>query len=332
MTAKRQGVQSFAIVAPLLATMIASVQPGIAQDYPKRPVTLIAPFPAGGANDTLARILAERMRASLGQPFIVDNVTGASGSIGTGRVARAPGDGYTLGLGAFATHVVNGAVLKLAYDVRTDFEPVALLAMQPLLILGNKTIPANDLKGLVAWLKANPDKASLGTAGPGSVLHLAGILFQKESGTRFGFVPYRGAVLAMQDLVAGQIDLLIDETSNALPQVRAGAIKAYAITAESRLEVAADIPTVKESDLPNVNVSIWQALFAPKGTPKGIIAKLNAAVVEALADPVTRARLRNAGQYVFPREQQTPEALSSFHKAEIDKWWPIIKDANIKAQ
>jgi tripartite-type tricarboxylate transporter receptor subunit TctC len=331
MTPKR----SFAVAigsAVFLAVTGANIGPAAAQVYPTRPVTLIAPFPAGGANDMLARILAERMRVSLGQPFIVDNVTGASGSLGTGRVARAAGDGYTLGLGALATHVVNGATLKLAYDVRTDFAPVSLLATQPLLILGKKQLPTNNLKELVAWLKANPDKASLGTAGPGSVLHLAGVLFQRESGARFGFVPYRGAVLAVQDLVAGQIDMMIDQASNALPHVRAGAIKAYAITAERRSAVAPDIPTAHESGLPGVYVSIWQALFAPKGTPKTIIAKLNAAVVDALADPATRARLADLGQYVFPREQQTPEALAAFHQAEIERWWPIIKAAGIKVE
>jgi len=335
MATKRQRVRSLAFGiggAAVLAAMAASDGLAAGQVYPGRPVTLLVPFPAGGAIDTLGRILAERMRGSLGQPVIVENVTGGSGSIGTGRVARARGDGYTLGLGALATHVVNGAVLKLEYDVRSDFEPVSLLAMQPLLIVGKKQIPAKDLKELIAWLKANPDKASFGTGGPGSVTHLAGVLFQTESGTRFGFVPYRGAVAAMQDLVAGQIDIMIDQAPNALPQVRAGAIKAYAITAGSRLAAAPDIPTVDEQGLPGVHISIWQALFAPKGTPKTIIAKLNAAVMDALADPAMRGRLADLGQYVFPRDQQTPEALDAFHEAEIAKWWPIIKAAGISTK
>jgi tripartite-type tricarboxylate transporter receptor subunit TctC len=271
------------------------------------------------------------MRSTLGHPVIIENVTGGSGSIGTGRVARATGDGYILGLGALATHVVNGAVLKLDYDVRYDFEPVSLLAMQPLLIVGKKQIPATDLKELIAWLKTHPDQASFGTGGPGSVTHLAGVLLQVHSGTRFGFVPYRGAVPAMQDLVAGQIDIMIDQASNALPQVRAGAIKAYGITSGSRLAAAPDIPTVDEAGLPGVHVSVWQALFAPKGTPKTITAKLNAAVVDALADPAIRGRLADLGQHVFPRDQQTPEALAAFHKAEIERWWPIIRAAGIQA-
>jgi tripartite-type tricarboxylate transporter receptor subunit TctC len=318
--------------AAALAAAITNIGSLEAQTYPTRPITLIAPFPPGGANDMLARILAERMRRSLGQHVIVENITGGSGSIGTGRVARASGDGYTLGLGALATHVVNGAVLKLAYDVRNDFEPVALLARQPLLVLGKKHLPANNLEELVAWLKANPNKASFGTAGPGSMLHLAGVLFQTESGTRVEFVPYRGAVLAMQDLVAGQIDMMIDQASNALPQVQAGAIKAYALTAKGRLAAAPDIPTVEEAGLPGVDAYTWQALFAPKGTPKTVITKLNAAVADALADPAMRARLADLGQDVFPPDQQTPEALAAFQKAEIAKWWPIIKAVGISAK
>jgi tripartite-type tricarboxylate transporter receptor subunit TctC len=289
------------------------------------------PFPAGGAIDALGRILAERMRSSLGQTVIVENVTGGSGSIGTGRVARAAGDGYILGLGALATHVVNGAVLKLDYDVRNDFEPISLLAMQPLLIVGKNQIPAKDLRELIAWLKAHPTQAAFGTAGLGSVTHLAGVLMEMESGTRFGFVPYRGAVQAMHDLVAGHIDTMIDQASNALPQVRAGAIKAYAVTSASRLIAAPDIPTVDEAGLAGVHVSIWQALFAPKGTPKTITAKLNTTVVEALADPAIRGRLAGLGQHVFPRDQQTTEALAAFHKAEIERWWPIIRTAGIQA-
>jgi tripartite-type tricarboxylate transporter receptor subunit TctC len=303
-----------------------------AQVYPSRAITMIVPTPAGGAVDTLARILAERMRGSLGQPVIVENVTGASGSIGTGRVARAGPDGYTLGLGNLSSHVVNGAVFKLPYDVRTDFEPVSLLTTQPLLIVAKKAMPANDLKELIAWLKANPDKASQGTGGPGSVIHLVGVLFQKETGTRFGFVPYRGPILAMQDLMAGQIDMMFDIPPNSLPQVRAGAIKAYAVTARSRLAAAPDIPTVDEAGLPGFHTTSWYSLWAPKATPKTIIAKLNAAVVEALADPAVRTRLADLGQQIPPREQQTPEALAVLHKAEIEKWWPIIKAANIKAE
>jgi tripartite-type tricarboxylate transporter receptor subunit TctC len=290
------------------------------------------PFPAGGAADLVGRIVAERIRASLGQPVQVENVTGASGSVGPGRVARAAGDGYTLGLGTLSTHVLNGAVLPLQYDVRTDFEPIALLTTQPLLIVTKKDMPARDLKELIAWLKANPDKASQGTTGPGSSLHLVGTSFQQQTGTRFGAVPYRGTNLAMQDLVAGRIDMMFDLATVSLPQMRAGAIKAYAVTAKSRLEVAPDIPTVDEAGLPGFYNSIWIAFWAPKGTPKSIIARLNAEVVEALTDRDVRARLADLGQEVFPREQQTPEALAAHHKAEIDKWWPIIAAAGVKAE
>jgi len=303
-----------------------------AELYPSRPITLIAPFPAGGPLDTLARILVERMRVSLAQPVIVENVTGASGSIGTGRVARAASDGYTLGLGNWPTHVINGAVFKLQYDVRNDFEPISLLATNPLMIVAKKAMPANDLKELIAWLKANPDKAAQGTSGAGAATHVAGVFFAKETGTRIQFVPYRGAGPAMQDLMAGQIDLMIDPAANSLPQVRAGNIKAYAVTAKSRLAAAPEIPTVDEAGLPGLYVSTWLAFFAPKGTPKNIIAKLNAAVVEALADPAVRQRLAGLGHEIPQREQQTPDTLGAFHKAEIEKWWPIIKAAGINAE
>jgi tripartite-type tricarboxylate transporter receptor subunit TctC len=301
-----------------------------AQVYPSRPLTLVVPFPAGGSTDAIGRIVAERMRVSLGQPVIIENVGGAGGSIGVGRVARATPDGYTLDIGQWDTHVANGATFSLSYDVLKDFEPVALISSNPFLILAKKAMPADDLKSLIAWLKGNPDKASQAIPTAGS--HVAGILFQKETGTRFAFVPYRGGGPAMQDLVAGQIDLMIIQAAVALPQVRAGAIKAYAVTASSRFPAAPDIPTVDEAGLPGIHISGWFALFAPKGTPTEVVTKLNTAVVEALADPTVRARLANLGQEIFPREQQTPQALAAYHKAEIEKWWPIIKAANIKAE
>jgi tripartite-type tricarboxylate transporter receptor subunit TctC len=319
----------------ILASLALAATPALAasataQVYPSRPITIIVPFAAGGPSDVLTRIVAERMRASLGQPLIIDNVGGAAGRIGTGRIARAAPDGYTLGPGSAGTHMANGAVYTLNYDVLKDFEPVALLADTPQLVVARKTMPANDLQELIAWLKANPDKALQGTSGVGGYSHLAGVFFQKQTGTRFGFVPYRGT--AMQDLVANQIDLMIDQTSNALPQVRSGNIKAYAVAAKTRLAEAPDIPTVDEAGLPGFHFSHWYAFFAPKGTPKSVIGKLNAATVEALADPTVRRRLTDLGLEIFPREQQTPEALAAFHRAEIAKWWPIIKEAGIKAE
>jgi tripartite-type tricarboxylate transporter receptor subunit TctC len=301
-----------------------------AQVYPSHPITIVVPFPAGGPMDTLTRILAERMRSSLGQPVIIDNVGGGAGRIGTGRIARAAPDGYTVGHGSFSTYVVNGGVYALNYDVLNDFEPVGLIADTPMLIVAKKTIPANDLRELIAWLKANPDKASQGTSGVGGASHLAGIFFQKQTGSHFQFVPYRGT--AMPDLVAGHVDLMIVQASDALPQVRSGNIKAYAVAAKTRLAVAPDIPTVDEAGLPGFHISIWYAFWVPKATPKNVIAKLNAAAVDALADSTVRARLADLGLEIFPREQQTPEALAAFHKAEIEKWWPIIKAAGIKGE
>jgi tripartite-type tricarboxylate transporter receptor subunit TctC len=313
-----------------VAISLAAIGGVSAQVYPSRPITMIVPFPPGGSTDTIGRIVAERMRARLGQLVIIENVGGAAGSIGVGRVARAAPDGHTIDIGQWDTHIGNGAIYALQYDLAKDFEPVALLASSPYLILAKKTMPADDLQSLVAWLKANPDKASQGNPTAGS--HVAGLLLQKHSGTRFQFVPYRGAAPAMQDLLAGQIDLLITLPAVALPQVRSGAIKAYAVTAKSRFAAAADIPTVDEAGVPGVYISGWFALFAPKGTPKEVTNKLNAAVVEALGDPNVRTRLTDLGQEIPSRDQQTPEALGAFHKAEVEKWWPIIKAANIKAE
>jgi tripartite-type tricarboxylate transporter receptor subunit TctC len=303
-----------------------------AQAYPTRPITMVVPFPAGGPTDTVGRIVAERMRVSLGQPIIIENVTGAGGTIGVGRVARAVPDGYTLSVGFLGTHVLNGAIYQLQYHVLNDFEPVALLASNPQLIVAKNATPAKSLNELIAWLKADPDKASQGTAGVGSPAHVSGAYFQKETGTRFQFVPYRGAAPAMQDLIAGQIDLMFDQALNSLPHVRASKIKAYAVTADARLASAPEIPTVDEAGLPRFYISIWSGMWAPKGTPKDVVAKLNAAVVDALAHPTVRQQLADLGQEVLRRDQQTPEALRAFQKAEIEKWWPIIKAANIRAE
>jgi tripartite-type tricarboxylate transporter receptor subunit TctC len=304
-----------------------------AQTYPTRPVTMIVPFAAGGPTDVLGRILAERMRGALGQTVIVENSTGAGGTIGVGRVARASPDGYMIGLGLWSTHVVNGAIYTLSYDLIKDFEPVALISRTlGLVIVAKKAMPATDLRELIDWLKAKPEKASFATAGVGSPPHIAGVLFEKLSGTQLQFVHYRGSAPAIQDLVGGQIDMGIDSPTTTLPQVRAGTIKAYAVTAKSRLSAAPDIPTVDEAGLPGMYLSVWFGLWAPKGTPKDVIAKLNLAARAALADPGMGSRLADLGQEIFPADQQTPEALAALQKAEIEKWWPIIKAANVKGE
>src|SRR3954453_12592375 len=303
-----------------------------AQAYPSHPITMIVPVPAGGQMDSIARIIAEHARISLRQTIVIENVTGASGTIGVGRVARAAADGYTLCYGAWATHVVNGAVYTLQYDLLSDFEPIALTSITPWLIAAKSVLPASDLQGLIAWLKANPDQASAGTSGVGGPGHIGGVLLQKLSGTRFGFVPYRGMTPAMQDLVSGQIDLMIADPASAIPQFRAGRIKVFALTASSRSASAPDIPTGGEAGLPGFYLAPLHGMWAPKATPKSIIATLNAAVVEALADDTVRRRLAELGSSIPPRGQQTPEALVAFHKAEIEKWWPIVKAANIKAE
>jgi tripartite-type tricarboxylate transporter receptor subunit TctC len=320
------------LLATTFAVILGTMDYASAQVYPSRPITMVVPFPPGGPLDTVARITAEAMRVTLGQPVIIENAAGAAGTLGVGRVARAAGDGYTISAGFVGTHVINGATYTLQYDLLKDFEPISLIASNSWLIVAKKAMPANDLKDLIAWLKANPDKASQGTIGAGSPHHVAGVFFQKETGTTFQFVPYRGAAPAMQALVAGQIDMIIDSPTIAMPQVRAGNIKGYAVAAKSRLATAPDIPTVDEAGLPGFYVSSWSGLWAPKGTPKEVIAKLSTAVANGLADAVVRSRFADIGMQVFPREQQTPEALRAHQKAEIEKWWPIIKEAGLKAE
>lgn len=315
----------------LVATTLAALgwtAAAVAQTYPSRPVTMIVPFAAGGPTDSLARTLGERMRVPLGHAIIIENVTGAGGSIGVGKVAQAAPDGYTIGIGNWSTHVVNGAIYPLSYDLLHDLAPVVLLPGSPQLIVTGTAATAKNLGELVTWIKAN--RVTAGTAGAGSASHAAGLYFQKLTGTDFAFVPYRGTGPALQDLVAGQIDLMFDQSSNSLPHVREGKIKAYAVTSAVRLESAPDIPTVDEAGVPGFHTAVWHGIWVPKGTPAPVIATLNAAAVEALADPVLRRKLTDLGQVIPPQEQQTPQGLAAVQRSEMEKWWPIIKAANVR--
>jgi tripartite-type tricarboxylate transporter receptor subunit TctC len=322
------------LLAALIAALIGPAWGGlaVAQDYPVRPITMIVPFPAGGATDTLARFLGERLRAILGQPVIIENVGGAAGSIGVGRAVRSAADGYSLSIGTSTTHVLTGRLYKLQFDLLTDLDPIILIGSEPLLIVGKKSLPADDLNGLIAWLKANPDKASVGIAGVGATGHLTGISFQKATGTKFQFVPYRGNGPAMQDLLAEQIDFMIEPSSNFKALLGAGSVKPFAVTGRTRLPSSPDIPTADEAGLPGFFASLWYGLWVPKGTPKNIIVKLNATMVQVLADPSVKQRLGELGIEITPLAQQSPEALLVFQKAEAERWWPIIKAANLKVE
>jgi tripartite-type tricarboxylate transporter receptor subunit TctC len=293
---------------------------------------MVVPFAAGGGIDMLGRILAEHMRTSLGQPVVVENITGATGSIGTGRVARAAPDGHTLVLGNWASQVSNGAVYQLPYDLQKDFAPIALIGHNPLWIVTRTTLPARNLNELILWLRANPDKATAATVGVGSGAHLCAIYFQNATGTQFQLVPYRGGAPAIQDLIAGRVDLMCDNASTSLPQARNGNIKPLAVLAKGRWGAAPDVPTADEAGLPGLHVPFWHWLWAPAGTTKEAIIRLNSAVINALADPTARQRLSEMGLEIPSREELTPEALHAVHRAEIAKWWPIIKAANIKAE
>src|SRR4051812_4630936 len=317
------------ILAALLATL-AFAGVAAAQNFPSRPITIIVPFSAGGPSDAMARILAERMKVTLGETLLVENVTGAGGSIGVGRAVRSPPDGYTISFGHLGTHVANGAIYKLGFDLVSDLEPVVLLPSNPMIIVSKNAVPAKTLQELLAWLKSRPTPAAAGTAGAGSGTHIAGLYFENITGIKLQYVPYRGSGPAMNDLVSGQIDLIIDQTSNSIGQVRAGNIRAYAITDDKRVESAADIPTVDEAGLPGFHMTLWSGFWVPKDTPKEIVAKLNAATVEALNDPAVRKQLENLGLQMPPKNQLTPDALGAWQKAEIAKWWPMIKAANVK--
>jgi len=317
------------ILAALVAALTGGATAG-AETYPSRPITMIVPFAAGGPTDALARILGERMRQSLGQPIIIEDVTGAGGTIGVGRAVHSAPDGYTLSIGHLGTHVVNGAIYPLNYDLVKDLEPVAMVASNPMMIVSKSDVPAKDLKELIAWIKTRDGKVTAGTAGIGSGAHFSGVYFGRLIGANLQFVPYRGTGPALLDLVAGQIDLIVDQASNSLAQVKAGKIRAYAIAAEKRLAAAPDIPTVDEAGLPGFHVELWSGIWVPKGTPKDAVAKLNAAIVDALADPAVRKRMAETGLDIPPRDKQTPEGLAAYQQAEIKKWWPMIKAANIK--
>jgi tripartite-type tricarboxylate transporter receptor subunit TctC len=309
--------------------LAAFVSPVIAQTYPNRPITIIVPFAAGGPTDVLARVLGERIRAALGQPVLIENVTGAGGSIGVGRVVSSAPDGYTISIGHFGTHVANGAIYPLKYDLLNDLDPIVRLPSNPMIVVTRKNFPAGDFKQLIAQIKANPGKIAAGTAGAGSGSHIASLLLQSLTGIQVSFVPYRGTGPALQDLVAGQIDMIIDQASNCLPQVRQGTIKPFAVTASARLPSAPDIPTVVEAGLPAFQMEVWNGMWVPHGTPRPIIDKLNAAIVAALAEPAVREKLAGLGLDGPPADQLTPEALGAYQRAEAAKWWPIIKAANV---
>ena len=318
------------VLGAVLVTM--SFGAAAAQSSPSRPIIMVVPFAAGGPTDTVARIVAQGMGPALGQSVLIENTAGAAGTIGVGRVARATPDGYTIVLGHWSTFVVNAAVYRLPYDVVNDFEPISLIADNSLLIVSRKDVPANSLDELITWVKANQNTITEGTSGAGSAAHIGGLYFQKLTGTNFQFVPYRGAGPVMQDLLAGLIDFTIDQSANSLPQVRSRQIKAYAVTAKTRIASAPDIPTVDEAGLPDFHMSVWFGLWAPKGTPTDIVARLTAAVQRALADPAVQQRMAELGVDLPPRDQQTPDALRAYHNAELTKWIPLIKAANVRVE
>ena len=303
-----------------------------AQDFPSRHVTLVVPLATGGSTDTIARIIAEGMRPHLGQTVVVENTPGAGGSTGVIRVARSQPDGYLVQIGQWGTNVAAGVVHNLPIDLLKDLEPVGLISTQPSLIVGRKDLPANNLKELIAWLKANPGKVSVGTSGPGSPSHVFGSFFQNTIGAKFDFIPYRSAGDSQKDLVGGQVDMIIDTPSTSGQNVKNGLIKAFVLAGKDRTPVLPDIPTVDEAGLPGMYFYFWHALWVPKGTPKPVIAKLNDAVQKAVNDPVTHERLAKIGQEFFPASMMTPEGLGKFQHEEIEKWWPVIKAQGIKVQ
>jgi tripartite-type tricarboxylate transporter receptor subunit TctC len=316
------------ILAALIGTL-ALACPAYAETFPSRPVTIVVPFSAGGPTDAMARILAERMKVSLGQAVVIEDITGAAGSIGVGRVVHSAPDGYTISIGHLGTHVANGAIYRLNYDLVADLEPVALLPSNPMIVVSKNAVPAKTLQELLAWMKAKPEPVTAGTAGAGSGSHIAGLALESAAGIKLQYVPYRGTAPALNDLVAGQIDIMVDQLSNSINQVKAGNIHGYAVTDTKRAEQAPNIPTTDEAGLPGFHMTLWSGLWVPKGTPKEIVARLNAAAVDALGDPQVRKALETLGLQMPPADQLTPEALGAWQKAEIEKWWPIIRAAHV---
>jgi tripartite-type tricarboxylate transporter receptor subunit TctC len=313
-------------------SFLGAISTAVAQPWPTRQITIVVPFSAGGPTDTLARIMSEPMRRFLGQTIIVDNTTGAGGSIGVGRVVRSAPDGYTLSIGHWGTHVVNGAYYKLTYDLLTDLEPVAMIATNPQMVITRSVVPATNLKELVQWIKTNQGKIQIGTGGIGSSSHIGGLYFLNRVGVKMDFVPYRGGAPAVQALLAGEIDLYMTQISGAIEQVRAGKLRAYMVTTSKRQAAAPEIPTTDEAGMPGLYTTVWHGIWAPKGTSADAKFKLNAAIVDTLADPTVRKRFADLGQEIPPVAEQTPRALAVFHKAEIDKWWPLMKAAGIKGE
>ena len=311
---------------------LGMVATGFAQPWPSRPLTVVVPFSAGGPTDTLARLMGEPMRRFFGQTIIVENVTGAGGSIGVGRVARAAPDGYTVSIGHWGTHVVNGAYYKLPFDVLKDLTPVAQIATNPQMVISRAVVPAANLKELVSWIKANQGKIQIGTGGIGSSSHIGGLYFLNRVGVKMDFVPYRGGAPAVQALLAGEIDLYMTQISGAIEHVRSGKLRAYMVTTNKRQAAAPEIPTTDEAGMPGLYTTVWHGIWLPAKTPRDIVAKLNAGIVETLADDTIRKRFADLGQEIPPREEQTQQALAKYHKAEIDKWWPLMKAAGIKAE
>ncbi len=320
------------LVVCVFIVALGSASNSLGQAWPTRPITVVVPFSAGGPTDTLARIMSEPMRKALGQTIIVDTVTGAGGSIGVARVVRAAPDGYTLSIGHWGTHVVNGAYYNLNYDLLTDLEPVAMIATNPQMLISKMAVPAKNLNEVVAWIKANSQKMQFGTGGIGGSSHMAGVYFLNRIGVKTDFIPYRGGAPAIQALLSGEIDLYMTQIAGAITQVRAGKLRAYMVTAKTRQSAAPELPTVDEAGMPGLYTAVWHGIWAPKGTPRDVITKLNAAIVDTLADATVRTRFNDLGQDIPPREEQTVQALAAFHKQEIDKWFPLIRDAGIRAE